>query len=30
MDLNELKWIKNVNATEGEWVYKHEEVSYPR
>ncbi|HEY9834471.1 MAG TPA: hypothetical protein V6D26_28230 [Stenomitos sp.] len=29
MDLNELKWIKNVNATEGDWAYKHEEVAYP-
>ena len=29
MNLKELRWIKNVNATQGEWVYKHEEVSYP-
>lgn len=29
MDLQELRWIKNVNATEGDWAYKHEEVSYP-
>jgi hypothetical protein len=29
MDLNKLKWIKNVNNPEGGWVYKHEEVTYP-
>lgn len=28
MDLHELRWIKNVNATEGNWVYTHEDVSY--
>lgn len=29
MNLKELRWTKNVNATHGEWAYEHEEVSYP-
>ncbi|MGB5963263.1 MAG: hypothetical protein WBG73_21690 [Coleofasciculaceae cyanobacterium] len=29
MDLQELRWIKNVNNPEGGWVYKHDEVTYP-
>ena len=29
MNLKELRWTKNVNATHGEWVYAHDEVSYP-
>ena len=29
MNLQQLRWTKNVNATHGEWAYQHDEVSYP-